>query len=66
MDNYIKCYDNVVTDEFCENAVTKFEGDYTQHEQWPKNNTFFTQIPKSLFFIRFSTISAFKWKKYNE
>ena len=44
MDNYIKCYDNVVTDEFCENAVTKFEGDYTQHEQWPKDNIFFTQI----------------------
>ena len=44
MDNYIKCYDNVVTDEFCDDIVSKFENDYTQHEQWPINNPFFTQI----------------------
>ena len=44
MDNYIKCYDNVVTDEFCDDIVSKFESDYTQHEQWPINNPFFTQI----------------------
>jgi len=44
MDNYIKCYDNVVTDEFSDDIVSKFESDYTQHEQWPINNPFFTQI----------------------
>ena len=44
MDNYIKCYDHVVTDEFCDDIVSKFENDYTQHEQWPTSNPFFTQI----------------------
>ena len=44
MDNYIKCYDNAVTDEFCDMCVLKFENDYIAHEQWPEDKPFFTQI----------------------
>ena len=34
MDNYIKCYENAVTDEFCDNTITKFESSYIEHEEW--------------------------------
>tara|TARA_Y100001970_G_C13866158_1_gene666627 strand:+ start:66 stop:608 length:543 start_codon:yes stop_codon:yes gene_type:complete len=44
MDNYIRCYDNAVTDEFSDMCVLKFENDYIAHEQWPEDKPFFTQI----------------------
>ena len=43
MDNYIRCYENAVTDEFCDLIVTKFESQYFEHEEWPKEKPFFTQ-----------------------
>ena len=44
MDNYIKCYENAVTNEFCDDTITKFESSYTEHEEWPVDKPFFTQI----------------------
>ena len=34
MDNYIRCYENAVTNELCDNTVTKFESSYfEEHER---------------------------------
>ena len=44
MDNYIRCCENAVTNEFCDETVTKFESSYTEHEDWPVDKPFFTQI----------------------
>ena len=43
MDNYIRCYENAVTDDFCDLLTTKFESQYFEHEEWPKDKPFFTQ-----------------------
>ena len=43
MDNYIRCYENAVTNEFCDLLTTKFESQYFEHEEWPKDKPFFTQ-----------------------
>ena len=37
MDNYIRCYENAVTDDFCDLLTTKFESQYFEHEEWPKD-----------------------------
>ena len=44
MDNYIKCYENAVTDEFCDLVITKFESQYFEHEEWPKDKPFFSDL----------------------
>ena len=44
MDNYIRCYENAVTDEFCDNTITKFESSYTLNTKRKKDKPFFTQI----------------------
>ena len=38
MDNYIKCYENAFSDEFCDNTITKFESSYTEHEEREKHS----------------------------
>ena len=44
MDNYIRCYENAITNEFCDLLITKFESQYFEHEEWPKDKPFFSQV----------------------
>ena len=44
MQDYIKIYENVVDSEFCKHLVDKFESSKNQHQSWPEDKPFFTQI----------------------
>ena len=33
MENYIRCYDNVVSDDFCDSMIKQFETFPLQHEK---------------------------------
>ena len=44
MENYIRCYDNVVSDEFCDNMIHQFESLPEQYEKHSQGEMSFTQI----------------------
>ena len=44
MDNHIRVFNNVLQKETCENLIEKFESLKDEHENFPENKPFFTQI----------------------
>ena len=44
MDNHIIVFNNVLEKETCENIIEKFESLKDEHENFPENKPFFTQI----------------------
>ena len=44
MENYIRCYDNVVSDSFCDNLIEQFESLPDQYEKHSQGEMSFTQI----------------------
>ena len=56
MDNYIKIYENVFDDKFCQSVINKFEINLHQHEIYKTNNMSFTQ----------TNIMDSKWNNWKE
>tara|TARA_R100001377_G_C3126502_1_gene87787 strand:+ start:21 stop:572 length:552 start_codon:yes stop_codon:yes gene_type:complete len=44
MNNYIQIYKNVISDEYCDELVNKFESNTDQYDTYEKNSMSFTQI----------------------
>ena len=44
MENYIRCYDNVVSDSFCDSLIQQFESLPQQYEKHSQGEMSFTQI----------------------
>jgi len=44
MDNHIRVFNNVLEKETCEKLIEKFESLEDEHQSWPEDKPFFTQI----------------------
>ena len=44
MENYIRCYDNVVPDNFCDDMIKQFELSVEHHERHHQGEMSFSQL----------------------